>query len=102
MSRRFLFVPCILFSLVAASFAVEYRVETLDEPPPSGVVSAEIVEKVATAGFKVIRGSNRTVCEIWPCKQWIVKPNFEPSNELLYPFEPGQLIGIFTISSSRQ
>ena len=94
MRRQFLFVPCILFSLVAASFAVEYRVETLNEPPPRDSVSDEIVEKVSTTGFKVIRGSNRTVCEIWPCKQWKVKPSFKPSDELLYPFESGQLIGI--------
>ena len=94
MSRRFLFACCIFFFLVAASFAVDYRVELLNEPPPSDAVAEEIVEKIATTGFRVIRGSSRTVCEIWPCKQWVVKPNFEPSNELLYPFEQGQLIGI--------
>ena len=80
--------------MAALSYAVEYRVEVLNEPPPADALSAEVVEKIATTGFKVIRGSNRTVCEIWPCQQWTVKPNFKPSVALLYPFEPGQLIGI--------
>ncbi len=94
MSRRLLFTPCILFCFVATSFAVDHRVEILSEPPPSDAAAAEIMDKIGATGFKIIRGSSRTVCEIWPCKQWEVGADFKPTNELLYPFQQGQLIGL--------
>ncbi|MEX0712269.1 MAG: hypothetical protein WD278_07960 [Pirellulales bacterium] len=88
-------LSCTLVVLLAwssRSVAAEHRVERLESPPPEGIAPA-IAEQLASTGFKVLRGENRTVCEIWPAKQWPVKADFSPSGTVLYPFEMGQLMG---------
>jgi hypothetical protein len=42
----------------------------------------------------VIRGANTTFCDVWLCKQWATQTDFAPTSELLYPFSPGQLMGV--------
>lgn len=94
---------CLLLSIVAAALNLcwfgslvqgqELRVETLDEAPPADVLSAEIVKQLSPKGYKVMSGTSRTVCEIWPASQWPAKADFKPSNSVLYPFEMGQLMG---------
>ena len=90
---RYLFGVFFILLAVSAN-AADHRAELLNEAPPSDGFSAAILEKISATGFKVIRGKSRTTCEIWPCKEWSVKEGFEPSDDLLYPFEPGQLIGV--------
>lgn len=90
------FAACVFFTCYLASVAssVEHRVEVLDGGPKKAELAKEMREQFAERGFKVIRGSSRTVCEIWPCKTWEIQPDFEPSASRLYPFESGQLIGL--------
>lgn len=86
---------CIGILLLSVSAnAADHRAEPLLEAPPSGEFSEAILKQISETGFKIIRGKSRTVCEIWPCTTWPVQEGFKPSNELLYPFKPGQLIGV--------
>jgi hypothetical protein len=74
--------------------AADYEVQVLEEAAPADELSDEVAAQLTSTGLRVLRGSTRTVCEIWPCSEWSVKADFEPSSELLYPFQPGQLIGV--------
>ncbi len=88
------FYACLITAFIASSaIAADHRVEVLKEGPPEGV-SKEIASKLSATGFRVIRGTSRTVCDVWLCKEWIVDAKFEPTAEVLYPFAPGQLIGV--------
>ncbi len=80
--------------LVLPAFAADHRLEPLSEAAPADELSAGIAGLLSPTGFKVIRGTSRTVCEIWLCKQWSVDAGFEPTSEVLYPFKQGQLIGV--------
>ena len=84
----------LLLSALTAGAADEYRVEAAGEAPPADEISAEIAAVVAPEGFKVIKGTSRTVCEFWPVKQLETKPEFKPTASLLYPLEMGQLVGV--------
>jgi hypothetical protein len=89
---RFRLAAAWLISLAATASAQEYRVEKVDSPPPESVAPA-IAGQLASTMYKVSDGK-RTVCEVWPCKEWPVARDFEPSASVLYPFEMGQLIGV--------
>lgn len=78
----------------SVSWAVDYRVEPLDEPPPSDALPAEIAATLQTKGLRVIRGTETTFCDLWLTKTWDVKADFEPTPAVQYPFTPGQLIGV--------
>ncbi len=80
-------------SLVAHLAAEEYRVEPLKEAAPADELAPEIAAQLAPTGVRVVEGENRTIYEIWPCKQWKVAADFQATLERLYPFEPGQLMG---------
>lgn len=79
-------------SLSAAS-AQDYSAEPIEGAPDTDRISAELKAQLAGQGIKVKRGS-RTACEIWLCKEWSVDAGFEATDERLYPFTPGQLIGV--------
>lgn len=83
-------------TLITCQFlsSAEHRVEVLKEAPPADELSAEIAQQLDSTGLRVIRGTSRTVCDIWLCKQWTVSDGFEPTAEVLYPFQPGQLVGV--------
>ena len=91
---RLLLFAGVAFGFVGIVNGADYRVEKLAEAAPTDDLSDELAATLADEGFRVVRGSNRTVCEIWPCKEWMVKPGFKPTSELLYPFKPGQLLGV--------
>ncbi len=74
--------------------AAEYRAEPLKEAPPAGDISEEIAALVSPTGWKVIEGEKRTVCEVWPAKQWSTKADFAPSDTIFSPVEPGSLVGV--------
>ena len=66
----------------------------MKDAPPADELSEAIAAQIGTSGWTVIRGTKSTVCDVWPCKEWTVKADFKPTPELLYPFEPGQLLGV--------
>ena len=70
---------CLLGLVCATVQAADHRVEPLKEAAPTGV--------------RVIRGSTRSVCDIWLCKEWAVKAPAK-GDDVIYPFTPGQLIGV--------
>lgn len=72
--------------------AADYSVAPLDQPAPSGELSAAVAEQLSPTGF-VVKSGQRTLCEIWPCKTWSVAADFKRSNTVIYPLEPGELIG---------
>jgi hypothetical protein len=73
--------------------ADEYRVEKFDDGPPADVLSAEVVAKLSPTGFKLIDPDGKPHREIWLAKELVVRPDFEPSLSILYPLEPGSLVG---------
>lgn len=85
-----------LFSMVLPIGAAgqEYAVDQIDGPPPSEELADAIRDRLAPEGLRVRRGEKRTICEIWPCKQWAVESGFEATEEVLYPFRPGSLFGV--------
>lgn len=78
--------------LTATSQAADYTIAPLDEKPPEEL-AADITAALESQGYKVRRGANRTVCDLWLAKEWSAKPDFKPSLSVLYPFEVGQLVG---------
>jgi hypothetical protein len=81
-------------SLARPSWSAEHRVEAVSEAPPSEGVAKEILDQLQTKGIKVVSGPSRTVCEIWPAKTWHIQAGFKPTEQVLYPFQPGQLMGL--------
>lgn len=77
----------------AVMAADEYRVEKLDDGPPADVLSAEVVAKLSPTGYKVVGPDGKAHREIWLAKELAVRPGFEPSLSILYPLEPGSLVG---------
>ena len=68
-------------------------VELLKIGPPAKDLSASIAKAISGNGYKVTAGG-KVVCEIWLAKQWDGKAKFKPSLSVLYPFQPGELIGV--------
>lgn len=81
---------CLAWCLSAAG--ADHKVEALAKAAPEGF-SAAIASQLSDSGVKVIRGTSRTVCEIWLCKQWPLK-SLKASGDVDYPFTPGQLVGV--------
>ena len=91
-----------LFEVVAVVFVAmsclaqgqdEFSVETIDAAPKADVLSADQVQHFASQGY-LIKSGTRTICELWLAKKWEIDPKFKASKERLYPFQPGQLIGL--------
>ena len=83
---------------VSTVSGADYSIELIDSPPEPGRISDDFAKELASTGVRVKRGSRRTACEIWFCKEWAVDATFEPTQERLYPFTPGQLIGVLHFS----
>ena len=93
MRQSSFFAALLALLIVGNAVAYDHRVEKLNEPAPQDEISKEIAGLLATTGTRVIRGTSRTVCDIWLCKQWDLK-SLEPGADVNYPFVPGQLIGV--------
>ncbi len=90
-----LLTTLLILPLVAAPvLAQDYRVEKIESGPEEGELSKELQAVVADSGYRVIRGTSRTIAEIWFVKEWRLESGFESSPTRLYPFTPGQLIGV--------
>src|SRR5262245_14902975 len=92
MKSRFVYLVVILLLCVRSAVAADHHVEALAEAAPADAISPDIAALLNTEGVRLVRGSNRAVCDLWLCKEWPLT-TFD-SGELLYPFEPGQLIGV--------
>lgn len=93
MHHRIVLAAIALLIAPVWSAAADYRVEATKEAP-GGDLSADIAALVAPQGFKIVQGEKRVVCEIWPLKQWTTKADFQPSDTVLFPLEPGTLVGV--------
>lgn len=93
-------IRCFVLASAAAALltvplaAQEYRVEKVEAAAPADEISPEIAAQLAPMGFKLVKGESRTVCEIWPAKEWPIKPDAKTTSDVLYPLTPGQLIGV--------
>ena len=87
-------LPALLFTNATRATAQEHRVEAVDKPAPADNVPKEIHSQLAKTGLRVLRGTSRTVCELWFCQKLPTTAKFKPTPDRLYPFEPGQLIGV--------
>lgn len=83
----------LLLCIALPAVAAEHRLETLDEQAPADELAPEIAKLLAPTGVRVIRGSSRTVADLWLLKEWPVR-SFEAQGDVNYPFTPGQLIGV--------
>lgn len=79
---------------VVPAWSADYRVEPLKDGPPVEGLNEQIAGKLQTTGVRIIRGTKATYCDIWLCKTWEVPADFKATTEVLYPFQPGQLIGL--------
>jgi hypothetical protein len=93
MKTRLLLSTIVLVFSARLAIAADHRVEPLAEPVPADAVAPELAALMNTEGVRVIRGTSRAVCDLWICQQWPVAA-FEPTGDVLYPFQPGQLIGV--------
>src|ERR1700742_3835048 len=93
MMRRALIIA--LFALVAGTAsAQEFKVEKVDAAAPTDGVAPEVTALLAPTGFKLVKGESRTICEIWPCKEWPIAADAKTGGEGIYPLTPGQIIGV--------
>lgn len=75
----------------------ELSVEVIEGAPSADAISADLGALISDKGLRIKRGT-RNVAEIWYCQQWPVDESFVGSAERLYPFTPGQLIGVLHLS----
>jgi hypothetical protein len=94
MSKYLLIVAALGWLALPTASGQQYSVQSMERPQTEDV-SEEIAKRIADQGVRVTRGESRTVCEIWFCKDLAIDPDFKPTAERLYPFKPGQLIGLY-------
>jgi len=83
-----------LFAIVVAAPCVaDHTISVLDEAPPADYLAAEIAKGLSETGYKVMRSETSTLCHIWLAKSWKVPADFKATPQVMYPFQPGQLIG---------
>lgn len=92
-------VPLLLLLLVVPTAAAQdYSVEVIEGPPPADEVSGEFKALLSEKGLRVKRDGSRTVCELWLARQWNIEKDFAETQERLYPFSSGELIGVVHFS----
>lgn len=77
--------------VATTAWADDYAVAAAG-PPPTDELAADIAGLMSEKGITVKNGS-RTMMELWLVKEWPLA-SATPGTGLLYPFEPGQLIGV--------
>lgn len=80
--------------LVAEARAADHRVEPLTDAPPAADLPAAVAPLLGGPAFRVLRGASRTVCDVWLCKQWTLADGAQPKGDVIYPFQPGQILGV--------
>jgi hypothetical protein len=95
MIRFFCFCTAAVCSLtIASAGAQDFKVELVEAAAPADALSPEIAALLQPTGFKLIKGESRTVCEIWPCKEWPIAADAKTGLDVITPLTPGQLIGV--------
>lgn len=95
--RTLLLSACALVACsVVPAQCQQYTAEPLEAAAPADGLDPAIADQLSPRGVKVVRDGDRVVCEIWLLKSWEL-PAFTPEGELLYPFTPGQLIGVMRL-----
>lgn len=86
---------CVMTLLVLNRFAAaqDFTIEALAEPAPSDEISESIAEGLSDEGFRVLR-KDRPFCDVWLLEELPAKEGFTPTLSVLYPFEPGKLMGV--------
>lgn len=95
MSFRKPFLLC--FALAALSLAAAkpaYQLDAVDALPEG--VPAAIAPVLDPKGHSVT-GPDGKLCQIWLVKNLELQPAFKPSNNVKYPFQAGQLIGLLNV-----
>lgn len=88
------FAACLLsLLLVSSAWAVDHKLEPLDEPAPADAISPEVAKLLEPKGVRVVRGKSRTICDLWLCREWAAAAT-KPTGDVIYPFQPGQVIGV--------
>jgi hypothetical protein len=82
-----------LLTLALPAAAQEYKVTPLASPAPSGAVAPEIASLLDAKGLQVAKGS-QVVVELWLAKEWPIAADAKTGGEVIYPFTPGQVIGV--------
>ena len=94
------FLAVILAIVVSRpGLAVDHRIEKLDEAPPADAVGSDIAPLLSESGVKVIRGTSRTVAEIWLRKE-VPAAGAAASGGIQYPFSQGELVGVIRFPRS--
>lgn len=86
---------------VATAQAQDKKVETFKGGPPADVLSAEVAQALSEEGVKISEGS-KTLAEFWFRKEIPAKAGFTATASVLYPFQPGELIGVVRFNSSHE
>lgn len=76
------------------AYGQDYSVEKIEEGPEADAVASDIAKLISSTGIRVKKGSSRTVCEIWLRKDLPINADFKATEDRLYPFTQGQLIGL--------
>lgn len=85
----------LLTGVAGLASAAEHKVESLGDPPPQAAISAEIAALLGGPALRVTRAPSRVVCDVWLCKEWVqAKAPEKAAGSVLYPLQPGQLIGV--------
>ncbi len=74
--------------------AQDFKVAPVEAAAPADALAPEIAALLQPTGFKLIKGESRTVCEIWPCKEWPLAADAKTGIDVITPLTPGQLIGV--------
>ena len=99
MKKLFLLVAVVSILASSSANASDYRLEILNEAAPADAISKEIAATLSPKGLRIIRGQSRKICDIWLCKHWETLAENSESDEIIYPFKPGQLIGVIRYNS---
>lgn len=91
MVRQLGFLAVCVLGLASVSRAADLTIESTDQAPPEAI-AADVAKQLAPGAFKVSDGK-KVVCEIWFANKWPAKADFKATDEVLYPFEVGELIG---------
>ncbi|MBM3999211.1 MAG: hypothetical protein FJ297_06670 [Planctomycetes bacterium] len=74
--------------------AADYGLGTLSEKGPADAVSEGVAATLGDKAIRVTRAPSQAVCDIWLCRDWTIEKDVEASGDVLYPFAPGQLVGV--------
>ncbi len=75
---------------LSRSVAADYRIESMSESAPKDELSEAVFQTLQTDGVRVIKGSSRTLCKIWLCKEIAAGGKSDEG----YALEQGSLVGV--------